>query len=116
MVYIKKRMASTGMVLTIDFLMTCKDAYPLPRIQDCLDRLSGAKLFSALDLQWGTLQLDVREEDRPKTALATTSGLFEHVKMPFGLCNAPRTFKRCMELLLRGLQWKIFPLYLDTIQ
>ena len=94
---------------------TKKDAYPLPRIDTCLDCLSTAKVFSTLDLQSGYWQLEIAEEDRHKTAFITKYGLFEYRKMPFGLCNAPSTFQRCMELILKGLQWKTLLIYLDDV-
>ena len=95
--------------------VTRKDAYPLPRIDDCLDSMSGANLFSTIDLQSGYWQIEVKESDRPKTAVVTRYGLYEYQTMPFGLCNAPSTFQRCMELVLRGMQWKILLVYLDDI-
>ena len=94
---------------------TLKDAYPLPRIDDCLDNFGNAKFFSTLDLQSGYWQISVAEEDKPKTAFVTRSGLYEYNTMPFGLCNAPSTFQRCMELIFRGLQWKVVLIYLDDI-
>lgn len=94
---------------------TIKDAYPLPRIDMCLDCLASAKIFSTIDLQSAYMQLEVAEEDRHKTAFITKYGLFEYLVMPFGLCNAPSTFQRCIELVLRGLQWNILLVYLDDI-
>ena len=78
--------------------VTVKDAYPLPRIDTCLDCLAGARLFSTLDLQSGYWQIAMDEKDQAKTAFITRYGLFEYTKMPFGLCNAPNTFQSCMEL------------------
>lgn len=95
--------------------ITRKDAYPLPRMDDCLDSMSGANLFSTLDLQSGYWQIEVKESDRPKTAFITRSGLYEYQTLPFGLCSAPSTFQRCMELVLRGLQWKTLLIYLDDV-
>jgi hypothetical protein len=95
--------------------VTIKDAYPLPRIDMCIDCLATAKIFSTFDLQAGYWQLKLDEKDCAKTAFITKYGLFEYTKMPFGLCNAPSTFQRCMELVLRGLQWKILLIYLDDI-
>ena len=94
---------------------TIKDAYPLPRIDMCLDCLSSAKIYSTIDLQSAYMQLELMEEDRHKTAFITKYGLFEYSVMPFGLCNAPSTFQRCMELVFRGLQWDILLVYLDDI-
>ena len=95
--------------------LTVKEAYPLPRIDMCLDALGSACLFSTMDLQSGYWQLEVDEADRHKTAIITKYGLFEYAKLPMGLCNSPSSFQRCMELILRGLQWKTVLIYLDDI-
>ena len=95
--------------------VTKKDAFPLPKISDCLDAVSGAAYFSTLDLTSGFNQVPVAEQDIPKTAFATKYGLFESVYLPFGLSNAPATFQRVMELALQGLQWQICLIYIDDI-
>ena len=95
--------------------LTLKDAYPIPRIDMCIDCLATASIFSCLDLQSGYWQLEMDERDRHKTAFITKYGLFEHTKMPFGLCNAPSTFQRCMEFIFRGMQWQTILIYLDDI-
>ncbi|XP_056157718.1 uncharacterized protein LOC130132152 [Lampris incognitus] len=95
--------------------LTLKDAYPLPRIEECLDTLEGATVFSTLDMQSGYWQIGVHPDDRGKTAFITRYGLFEYTRMPFGLCNAPGTFQRAMEVVLRGLQWRHLLVYLDDI-
>lgn len=95
--------------------VTEKDAYPLPRIDESLDRLSGAEWFSCVDLNSGYWQVEVDEADRYKTAFTSRRGLFEFRVMPFGLCNAPATFERLMELVLAGLNWEICLIYLDDI-
>ena len=117
LVYVRKRDGTTRPCVDYRKLneVTKKDAYPLPRIEDCLDCLGGAKVFSTLDLQSGYWQIDLKEEDRAKTAFSTRSGHYEYVTMPFGLCNAPSTFERAMELIMKGLQWKTLILYLDDI-
>ena len=117
MVFVRKKDGTTRPCVDYRKLndVTRRDAYPLPRVDDCLDCLSGAKLFSTLDLQSGYWQIEVKPEDRPKTAFVTRSGLYEYVTMPFGLCNAPSTFERCMELVLKGLQWRTLLIYLDDI-
>ena len=95
--------------------VTRKDAYPLPRIDATLDTLHGSKWFSTLDLCSGYWQVEVAEEDRAKTAFCTTEGLFQFRVMPFGLCNAPATFQRLMDLVLSGLQWGECLVYLDDV-
>ena len=93
--------------------VTIKDSYPLPRINDLLDALSGSVWFSTLDLMSGYWQVEVDPKDREKTAFATTGGLYEYNVMPFGLANAPATFERLTGL--RGLHWQTCLVYLDDI-
>ena len=95
--------------------ITRKDVYPLPRIEDILDTLSGTKYFTSLDLAAGYWQIALEENSRSKTAFATHCGLHEFVRMPFGLCNGPATFQRLMEVVLAGLVWKNCYVYLDDI-
>ena len=63
----------------------------------------------------GTGQVEVADKDRPKTAFCTTEGLFEFKMMPFGLCNAPATFQRLIDLVLAGLQWSHCLVYIDDV-
>ena len=95
--------------------VTRKDAYPLPRMDDCLDALAGSKLFSTLDLASGYWQIPVAEEDRDKTAFNTRNGLHRFRVMPFGLSTAPATFERLMELVLKGLTFDRCLVYLDDV-
>ena len=76
-----------------------KDSFPLPKISDCLDAVSGSTYYSTLDLTAGYNQVPVAAEDIPKTAFITKYGLFGPY-MPFGLSNASATFQRVMELAL----------------
>ena len=96
--------------------VTIKDSYPLPRIDDSLDTLSGSKWFSTLDLQSGYWKVEMAEEGKAKTAFITScSGLLQFEVMPFGLCNSPATFERLMERVLSGLQWQTCLVFLDDI-
>ena len=95
--------------------ITVRDAYPLPRIEDCLNALGGNAYFSTLDLISGYWQIRMAEEDKCKTAFITNDGLFEFEVMPFGLTNAPATFQRYMDMVLAGLKWQCLLVYLDDI-
>ena len=95
--------------------VTIKDTFPLPIIEDCLDTLSGNIWFSKLDANSAYWQVLVNPEDRKKTAFLTKYGLFEHVRMGFGMTNSPATFSRVISLILRGLTWKTVLAFLDDI-
>ena len=95
--------------------VTIKDAFPLPRVDDSLAALSGSRWFSTLDLASGYWQVAMDAGTQEKAAFVTSSGLYEWTVMPFGLCNAPSTFARLMELVLKGLHWKICLIYLDDV-
>ena len=95
---------------------TVKDAFPLPRIDDTLNHLSEAKVFTTLDLASGYWQVVVAPEHRWKTAFVTPDGgLYEFLRLPFGLCNAPSTFQRLMNNLFSDLQYQCVQLFLDDL-
>ena len=86
--------------------ITKKDVYPLPRIDDILDTLGNSRYFTTLDLASGFWQIEMDPATREKSAFTTHCGLHEFVRMPFGMCNAPATFQRLMQVVLAGIEWK----------
>lgn len=94
---------------------TKKEHYPLPRIEDQLDLLSGNTMFTSLDLASGYYQIPVSEESRSKTAFVTPDGQFEYTRMPFGLVNAPSVFQRTIHKILREAHVKYAIVYMDDI-
>ena len=82
-------------------------------IPDFGSQLHGSTVFSKLDLQKGYYQVPMSPEDAKKTAIITPFGLWEFVKMPFGLRNAGQTFQRMMDMILAGLPYAI--IYVDDI-
>ena len=94
---------------------TLMDTYPLPRIQDILDQLSGSTIYSLIDLQSAYHQIPMDEASIPLTAFVTHKGLYEYTRMPFGLKTAPAIFQRCMNDVLRPLHGTCVLPYLDDI-
>lgn len=92
---------------------TVEDKYPLPNIDDILDKLGRAHYFTTLDLASGYHQVEMHPQDIEKTAFTTDRGHYEFLRMPFGLKNAPSTFQRLMDSVLRGVDNVLT--YLDDI-
>ena len=93
--------------------VTIPNRYPLPRIDDLLDKLQGATTFTSLDLMSAYHQIRLTEEDMPKTAFRTPFGLYEYKVMPFGLTNCPSVFMAAMNDILSDLPF--VTVYLDDI-
>jgi hypothetical protein len=95
--------------------ITVLDSYPLPRMDECIDSLGEAKIFTTLDCNSGYWQIPVRPEDREKTTFTSHEVLYWFLLMPFGRSNAPATFQRFVDITLSGLTWKTCLVYLDDI-
>jgi hypothetical protein len=116
-VLIRKRCGSVRWCVDYRALnaLTIKDVLPLPLVDECLDTLAGNVWYSKLDANSAYWQVKIKSEDCSKTAFITKYGLFEFARMAFGLCNSPATYTRVINLVLRGLNWKVVLAFLDDI-
>lgn len=95
--------------------VTRKDSYPLPRIDDALDKLRGAKYFTTLDCDQAYYQIEMEESSKDKTAFITPDGLYNFRVLPFGLSNSPASFQRLIDSVLGRLKWTIALVYMDDV-
>lgn len=94
---------------------TVRDAFPIPRIDESVEALAGAKYFSTFDLAAGYHQIDVHPRDRQKTAFSTPFGHFEYNRLPMGLSNSQSTFQHYMEQILGDRIFSTLIVYLDDV-
>ena len=109
-----------GLQFCIDFwrlnARTKKDSYPLPRIQETMESMVRAWFFSTMDLKSGFWPVKMAEKSRQYTAFTVGSmGIFEFLRMPYRLCNAPTTFQRLMQNCLGELNFTYALIYLDDV-
>ena len=109
-----------GLRFCIDFhrlnSRTKKDAYPLPRMQETMESMVGARFFSTMDLKSGFWQVKMAKDSQQYTAFMVGSmGVYEFLRMLYGLCNAPATFQRLMQNCLGELNLTYALIYLDDV-
>ena len=95
--------------------ITVTNRYPLPKVKELMDNLRGVRCFTKIDLYSGYHLIQLCESDIQKTAFMTKYGAFEYLVMPFGLCNAPATFQRVMNTILRDGLYRFLLVFLDDI-
>ena len=96
-------------------VVTVRDSYPLPRMDECMDSLGDATVFTTLDCNSGYWQVEIAKEDRDKTTFASHSGLYRFLRMPFGLKNAPATFQRAVDIIVSRVKWETALVYFDDV-
>ena len=95
--------------------VTKGDGYPIPSVSNILDTLGGGKIFAKLDLASGYWQVPVNPQHIPKTAFVTHLGLFDFLRMPYGLKTAPQTFQRILNTVYSDFLYQWLIIYIDDI-
>ena len=115
--FVKKKDGSRRLCIDYRALnkVTKADAYPMPRIQESLDRLANATYYTSLDATWGFWQNPVRSQDVQKTAFNTRYGSYEFLVTPFGLKNSPSAFQRMMDEIFKDYLDDFMLVYIDDI-
>ena len=110
---------TTGWRVCIDYRrlneVTRKDHFPLPFMDQLLERIYGQPFYCFLDGYSGYFQIEIAAEDKEKTTFTCLFGTYAYRKMPFGLCNAPATFQLCMLSIFSDLVERIMEVYMDDI-
>lgn len=94
---------------------TIPDIYTLPRMDDCLDNLGNANIFTTLDANRGYWKIPITTEDSAKTTFITQVGTYRYIRMPFSLQNAPVRFQRTLDIILSGVRWQTCLVYLNNV-
>lgn len=115
--FVAKKDGSLRMVIDYRALnaVTIRNRYPLPRIDDMIDRMAGKTIFSSLDLHSGYHQIAIKPEDIPLTAFNTPFGHYEFLTLPFGLSNSGASFQALMDRIFAPYLNKWLLVYIDDI-
>ena len=110
---------TSGWRVCIDYrklnVVTRKDHFPLPFIDQVLERVSDHPFYCFLDGYFWYFQIEIFVEDQEKTTFTCPFGTYAYKRMPFGLCNAPATFQRCMLSIFNDMVERIMEVFMDDI-
>ena len=94
---------------------TIKEAFPIPRIEESIEALGGARMFCCLDFNQAYLQMPLHKDDAHKTVFRAAGNLYAFTRLPFGLCNAPASFSQFMNMYFGDINYKYIIIYLDDV-